>query len=408
MSCQPLTLRHSEVYAIIVNISERISANVRPPLETPILAPSGNYPTPAEETKSVSELRDSERLLRASMEHSPIGMALTRMNGSWIDVNPALCEFLGYSKAELMEAGFKNVTLPEDREATVQTARQMVASGQKSIRLEKRYIHSSGRIVVGMLHLTVVRDENDVPIMYISQIADVTAVRQLEHLKSEFITTVNHELRTPVTGITGALRLLEVLAGNSLSEKAQGLVTVAARNAARLKSLLDDILEMESVVTDQSFWSPQDQDMSEALTLAMSATAAKSAAAGIPIRFLTPIDPVICPTHPERLGRVLRILLSNAVKYSDEGGEVTVNIGSTADAVRVMVENSGLPIPEEMRAHIFKPFVQGESTDIRRKQGSGMGLAIAHHLVTSIGGQIDFLSTEHSTRFWIDIPKKRQ
>jgi PAS domain S-box-containing protein len=403
-----LTLRHSEVYAIIVNISERISANVRPPLETPILAPSGNYPTPAEETKSVSELRDSERLLRASMEHSPIGMALTRMNGSWIDVNPALCEFLGYSKAELMEAGFKNVTLPEDREATVQTARQMVASGQKSIRLEKRYIHSSGRIVVGMLHLTVVRDENDVPIMYISQIADVTAVRQLEHLKSEFITTVNHELRTPVTGITGALRLLEVLAGNSLSEKAQGLVTVAARNAARLKSLLDDILEMESVVTDQSFWSPQDQDMSEALTLAMSATAAKSAAAGIPIRFLTPIDPVICPTHPERLGRVLRILLSNAVKYSDEGGEVTVNIGSTADAVRVMVENSGLPIPEEMRAHIFKPFVQGESTDIRRKQGSGMGLAIAHHLVTSIGGQIDFLSTEHSTRFWIDIPKKRQ
>ncbi len=342
------------------------------------------------------------------MEHSPIGMALTRMNGSWIDVNPALCEFLGYSKAELMEAGFKNVTLPEDREATVQTARQMVASGQKSIRLEKRYIHSSGRIVVGMLHLTVVRDENDVPIMYISQIADVTAVRQLEHLKSEFITTVNHELRTPVTGITGALRLLEVLAGNSLSEKAQGLVTVAARNAARLKSLLDDILEMESVVTDQSFWSPQDQDMSEALTLAMSATAAKSAAAGIPIRFLTPIDPVICPTHPERLGRVLRILLSNAVKYSDEGGEVTVNIGSTADAVRVMVENSGLPIPEEMRAHIFKPFVQGESTDIRRKQGSGMGLAIAHHLVTSIGGQIDFLSTEHSTRFWIDIPKKRQ
>lgn len=83
------------------------------------------------------EAVDSESLLYASMEHSPIGMALTRIDGTWIDVNPALCEILGYSKAELMAAGFKKVTLPEDREATVQTARKLVASGQKSVRLEQ-------------------------------------------------------------------------------------------------------------------------------------------------------------------------------------------------------------------------------------------------------------------------------
>ncbi len=383
---------------------------MRIPVEQDPAVTSGSFSEATEEltSLSVADLRDSERLLRASMENSPIGMALTRMNGSWIDVNPALCEFLGYSKAELMEAGFKNVTLPEDREATIQTARHMVASGQKSVRLEKRYIHSSGRIVVGILHLTVVRDENDFPIMYISQITDVTAAKQLEQLKSEFITTVNHELRTPVTGITGALRLLEVVAGNSLSEKAQGLVTVAARNAARLKSLLDDILEMETVASDQNFWVAQDQEMHEALKLAVNATAEKSSAAGIPIRILTPDVKITCSTHPERLARVLRLLLANAVKYSDEGGEVTVSLDAMSDAVRVIVVNNGLPIPEEMRSHIFKPFVQGESTDVRRKQGSGLGLAIARHLVTSIGGQIDYVSTKQKTRFWIDIPKRHQ
>lgn len=356
--------------------------------------------------KALAELRDSERLLRASMEHSPIGMALTRIDGSWIDVNPALCDFLGYSRDELMEAGFKKVTLPEDREATIQTARRMVASGQKSVRLEKRYIHSSGRVLVGILHLTVVRDADNRPIMYISQITDVTAARQLEHLKGEFITTVNHELRTPLTGIIGALRLLEAMAVRLLPEKAQDLVGVASRNANRLKSLLDDILEMETVATDQGLWVPQEVDLSGIIAGAVVSVGPKSEAAAIPVRVL-PGPEVICQSEPERLARVLRILLSNAVKYSHPGGEVTVGLEVSGDLARVTVANGGLPIPEEMRAHLFMPFVQGESTDIRRKQGSGLGLAIAKHIMTSIGGGIDYVSTEAGTRFWIEIPIQR-
>ena len=378
-------------------------------VDEPIPDPSASAHVTGRQTRAraLAELRDSERLLRASMEHSPIGMALTRMDGSWIDVNPALCDFLGYSKAELMEAGFRKVTLPEDREATVMTARQMVASGQKSVRLEKRYIHASGRVLVGVLHLTVVRDVDDRPIMYISQITDVTAARQLEHLKSEFITTVNHELRTPLTGIMGALGLLQAMATQMLPEKAQGLVGVAAKNATRLKSLLDDILEMETVISDQSFWVAQEVDMAEAIAGAVEAVRPKSVAAAIPIRVL-PTDRVQCQTHPERLSRILRILLSNAVKYSYDGGEVTVGVELQADTARVTVSNGGLPIPEEMRDHIFKPFVQGESTDVRRKQGSGLGLAIAKHMVTSIGAEIDYTSTEDGTRFWVDIPLRRE
>ena len=366
-------------------------------------------PTPVPQTRArvLAELRDSERLLRAAMEHSPIGMALTRMDGSWIDVNPALCEFLGYDKAELMQVGFRNVTLPEDREATVKTARWMVASGRKSVQLEKRYLHSSGRIVVGMLHLTVVRDSDDRPIMYISQITDMTAARHLEHLKSEFITTVNHELRTPLTGISGALRLLEVMVMAILPEKARDLIAVASRNAARLKSLLDDILEMETVIADQGFWVAEEVDLAQMAARAIAATASKSEAAGIPVRLVPPVGPLSCQTHPERLGRVLRILLSNAVKYSAAGGDVVVEIMPTGNEIRVSVENGGLPIPEEMRAHIFKPFVQGEATGVRRKQGSGLGLAIAQHLVTAIGARIDFVSGPEATRFWIDIPVKR-
>ena len=305
-----------------------------------------------------------------------------------------------------MEVGFKKVTQPEDREATIQTARNMVATGQKSVRLEKRYLHSSGRVLTGVLHLTVVRDDEARPLMYISQITDVTAARQLEHLKNEFISTVNHELRTPLTGIMGALRLLEVLAAQTMSEKLKDLVAVASRGAARLKSLLDDILDMETVVTDQAFWEAQVQDMVEAVKAAVAATKQKAEAAGIPIRILPSSLHMTCETEPERVGRVLRILLSNAVKFSNDGGEVIVGLDRRSDTVRITVANSGLPIPENMRAEIFKPFVQGESTDVRRKQGSGLGLAIAKHMMSSIGGTIDYSSNLDATSFWIDIPIK--
>ncbi|MDG4648722.1 PAS domain S-box protein [Roseibacterium sp. SDUM158017] len=350
------------------------------------------------------EVTDSESLLYASMEHSPIGMALTRMDGSWIDVNPALCDILGYSKSELMVAGFKQVTLPEDREATVQTARALVASGQKSVRLEKRYIHSSGRIVEAVLYLTVVRDAANKPTMYISQITDVTAARQLEYLKSEFIRTVNHELRTPLTGIMGALKLLEATTAKDLPETAQNLLNIAWRNSGRLKSLLDDILEMEQVVVDQSLGEPEEVDLAEVVKAAVAAVHERSEAAAIPVRDVSDAASVICQTHSQRLLRVLQILLSNAIKYSDPSGEVTVRLERLDRTARVSVRNTGLPIPGAMRDHIFQPFVLGEPSDTRRKQGGGLGLAIAHNLTTSIGGRIDFTSDDAETRFWVDIP----
>jgi PAS domain S-box-containing protein len=348
-------------------------------------------------------LQTSERQFRASMEHSPIGMALTRIDGSWIDVNPALCNFLGYSKQELMEAGFKRVTHADDREATIRMARNMVATHQKSVTLEKRYIHANGSILTGLLSLTVVRDPDDRPMMYISQIVDVTAARRLDHLKSEFITTVNHELRTPLTGIMGALALLEQFSRAGMAERDQQLIAVASKNAARLKSLLDDILEMESMRAGTDTLAVQQVDAKDILHTVLTAVQAKAAAASIRLEADLGTGALSIATDPEKLGRVLRILISNAIKYSDPDGLVQIEAGPVDGKLRILVTNQGRPIPEAMRPFLFQPFVQGESTDVRRKQGSGLGLSIAKHLVETLGGVIDFSSTEAATRFWVDL-----
>lgn len=338
------------------------------------------------------------------MEHSPIGMALTAMDGVWIDVNPALCDFLGYSKEELMQVGFKQVTHPEDREATVMVARQMVASHQKSVALEKRYIHSSGKLLTGILNLTVVRDENELPVMYISQIQDITAARRLEHLKSEFITTVNHELRTPLTGVIGALTLLDHMSDDTKTDHERSLIAVASKNAARLKSLLDDVLEMETLTSDIFEPLLQDVDVSELVQKVADANRFRAAGASVELQCITGGAGMICSSDPEKLARVFGILIANAVKFSERSGKVIVSVEAMRSYVRVSVSNQGRPIPEEMRDSIFNTFVQADPTSTRRKEGAGLGLAIAKHLVEHLRGNLGYESNSDGTTFWVDIP----
>lgn len=381
-----------------------VMSNIPDGTPAPSLAAPGQTAAPRSVKVELPVLQESERRFRASMEHSPIGMALTRMDGSWIDVNPALCNFLGYSKDQLMQAGFKNVTHPDDREATIMTARQMVASRQKSVTLEKRYIHADGRVLTGLLSLTVVRDDDDLPMMYISQIQDITAARRLDHLKSEFITTVNHELRTPLTGIIGALSLLEKLSANADSGNTQQLVSVASRNAARLKSLLDDVLDMETLSSDIFEPLLQDVDVTEVIVNAISAVEFKATAAAVAVE-CAPFDGALsCSVDSVKLTRVVSILISNAIKFSPQGGVVTVDAAIRQDVIRVSVCNTGRPIPEEMRSYIFQPFVQADPTSRRRKEGAGLGLAVAKHLADHIGAELGYVSDADRTRFWLDIP----
>ncbi len=381
-----------------------VMSNIPDGTPAPSLAGPGQTAAPRSVKVELPVLQESERRFRASMEHSPIGMALTRMDGSWIDVNPALCNFLGYSKDQLMQAGFKNVTHPDDREATIMTARQMVASRQKSVTLEKRYIHADGRVLTGLLSLTVVRDDDDLPMMYISQIQDITAARRLDHLKSEFITTVNHELRTPLTGIIGALSLLEKLSANADSGNTQQLVSVASRNAARLKSLLDDVLDMETLSSDIFEPLLQDVDVTEVIVNAISAVEFKATAAAVAVE-CAPFDGALsCSVDSVKLTRVVSILISNAIKFSPQGGVVTVDAAIRQDVIRVSVCNTGRPIPEEMRSYIFQPFVQADPTSRRRKEGAGLGLAVAKHLADHIGAELGYVSDADRTRFWLDIP----
>ncbi|WP_137822950.1 PAS domain S-box protein [Pseudomonas sp. D(2018)] len=131
------------------------------------------------------ELAASETRFRDAMDHSAIGMALVGLDGRWQRVNHALCDMLGYSEDELTALSFHDLTHPEDLADDLELVREVLAGRRHSYRLEKRYLHKSGREIWGLLAVSLVRDHEGEPMYFISQIEDIDRRKRAEEREAE-------------------------------------------------------------------------------------------------------------------------------------------------------------------------------------------------------------------------------
>lgn len=126
------------------------------------------------------ELRESEERFRGAFETSPIGMALVSPEGKWIKVNKAISSLLGYSEDELLQKTFQDIAHPDDLEADLEYVEKMLSAEIENYEMEKRYFHKNGSIIKAILSVSLVWDNNGLPKHFISQIMDVTALKDAE------------------------------------------------------------------------------------------------------------------------------------------------------------------------------------------------------------------------------------
>jgi PAS domain S-box-containing protein len=136
-----------------------------------------------------------EQIFQSSFTYASIGMALVAVNGQWLDVNPALCELVGYSKEELLQMTFQDITHPDDLPADLEVARQLVNGEIRSYQIEKRYIHKNGRTIWVFLSVSIACDAAKQPLCFITQILDITerksAEERLQHSEERYRTLFN-------------------------------------------------------------------------------------------------------------------------------------------------------------------------------------------------------------------------
>jgi diguanylate cyclase (GGDEF)-like protein/PAS domain S-box-containing protein len=140
--------------------------------------------------QSEKALRTAEQLFRTAFENAPIGMALVGLDGSFKRVNRSLCEIVGRDEAQMLTQTFQDLTHPEDLDADLEQLRALIAGETTTYTMEKRYVHASGEFVWTELHVSLVRDEEGVPVHLVSQIRDITSQKAAEEHLGRYLAVV--------------------------------------------------------------------------------------------------------------------------------------------------------------------------------------------------------------------------
>ncbi len=231
---------------------------------------------------------------------------------------------------------------------------------------------------------------------------DVTRLEQLERVRQEFLSNVSHELRTPLTAI---LTFVETLEGGALNDPLHNekFLSVIRRNAGRMHSLIDDILELSAIESGTVTVEKACVRLRPLVAEVMTSVAARADAGRLTLRNEVDAE-VMVFADPRRLEQMLTNLIDNAIKFSREGGTVTVRHES-GERDRISVGDTGEGIPPEHLNRIFERFYRVDRARSRAMGGTGLGLAIVKHLARAHGGEVTVRSERgEGSTFVIELP----
>ena len=250
----------------------------------------------------------------------------------------------------------------------------------------------------------LVNDEGDV-ISVIAQGRDITQQIEAERLKKEFTSTLSHELRTPLTSIIGSLQLINSGVLGDVEKDVNELTTIAERNGQRLLDLINDLLDIEKIESGKFTLSPEMVSLDSLVRDTLVLNKGFADRYGVRLELAQDLAPVKVEADPKRLVQVVTNLISNAAKFSPEGGAVNVTLQLEGDRARVAVHDRGPGIPEAFRSRIFSRFAQADSTATRQKGGTGLGLAICKRLIELMHGSIGFEDRPGGgSTFYFELP----
>ena len=204
--------------------------------------------------------------------------------------------------------------------------------------------------------------------------------------KDVFLATLSHELRTPLTPVVGWIKLLR--SGN-LDEKsvAQALDAIE-RNAWLQSKLIDDLLDTSRIATGKLHFEPKPTDLNVITKAAIDTVRASAASRNIDLSVTLWPSTLVVMGEPVRLQQIAWNLISNAIKFTEPGGKVTVTTQNEGPQARLIVSDTGIGIDPEFLPHVFDRFKQADGSTSRRHGGLGLGLAIADALAKMHGGKI--------------------
>jgi two-component system, OmpR family, phosphate regulon sensor histidine kinase PhoR len=304
--------------------------------------------------------------LQSVLDSMGTGVVVSDNDGRVELINPAARELLG------IDPGAAALAVPVARP---------ISNGQA-------FQATNGRVINAIS--TPIRRHDGETLGLVTVLEDMTRERELERVRSDFLTVVSHELRTPLTAVKGSLDLLLDGDAGALEPLQQRFLQTARRNAERLISLVQDLLDLSRLEAGQVSLTLQPADIRRILDDVIIGLGAIFESKHQQVHVELPTQPVLVMADRRRFEQVVTNLLGNASNYTPEEGRIEVRAQPDPDAGQAVltVRNSGPGIAPEDREHLFEKFYRGGNALTRRDGGSGLGLAIVKSLVDLHHGTI--------------------
>ena len=357
-------------------------------------------------TRAEEALRETDQRMSFMADAMPQKIFTARADGTFDYLNQQWQDYTGLTLRELMGWGWTRLIHADDVDETLQCWLHSVGTGEP-YQMECRFRQATGDYRWHLLRAQARRESGGAVSMWVGSNTDIDRLKradeekqqllkreriarvEAEHasnIKDEFLATLSHELRTPLNAILGWSQL--ILQGTMRPEDIQRGLEIIDRNARAQNKLIEDLLEMSSIVSGKVRLDVHQLDLAGVAEAAVESILPAAEAKGIHLRKTIDAAAGLVAGDSSRLQQVIWNILSNAVKFTPKGGMIEVVVERVASHLELTVKDSGAGIKQEFLAYVFDRFRQADSSLTRSYGGLGLGLAIVKQLVTLHGGNV--------------------
>ncbi len=335
-----------------------------------------------EVARRTAQLRAEKEQTEAILQNVADAIVITDVEGNIQYANPAFARLTGYSQEELIG---QNTRLLNSKQVPDEVFQEMWSTILRGEVWHGEVINrrKDGSLYDADLTIVPLRDEEGKVVGFIGSQRDISQWKEVDRLKSQFISNVSHELRTPLTNIKLYLGLLHT----APPEHHAAYLAVLERETMRLERLIEDILDL-SRLEAQVEYSPEPLVLSALIRDLLARFSSVAAARGLTLHAELPETVPLVRADRQQIIQAVSNLITNALNYTPAGGRVTVRVWAEGGMVCLSVSDTGIGIPPDEQPRIFERFFRGREVRQRGVPGTGLGLSIAQEIIHRHGGRI--------------------
>lgn len=347
----------------------------------------------AELKENLNEVTRQKKQIETILQHMTDGIIAFNLEGKIIHINPAAVKLLQINTENVnFDDIFKKIDADIDLEKIVYL--ENWTTSEKRINIGEKYLK---------IFFASFKNELDRPAGVIVLIQDITEHVKLDNMRKEFIADVSHELKTPLTSVMG---YAETLANSEYdAEMQEKFLKVITSETVRMTKLVNDLLTLSKYDDAGTRWEKVEFNLGDLVKACQENLQIEADRKKQHIEcFVTANVPTIC-ADKDGIERVILNILSNSIKYTEEGGTIKIYVGFVYNDAYIKIIDNGIGIPEKDLQRIFERFYRVDKARTRKMGGTGLGLSIAKEILDKNSGRIDIKSeVEKGTEVVITIP----